>query len=455
MCRSVSLQIKKSAFQNHRAILERLRPEDFRQASKEEIDRKPYSNAGIRLLRKNLRAVRTRIQGTDESRLSMRSKVWSTVLLFNPPSLWITINPADTQDPIAQVIAGADIDLDKFCRMSGPNSQDRAITMAQDPYAAAKFFHSIIRILLETVFGISKTKYSIHRKEGAYGTVQAYLGTVEAQGRGSLHMHMLVWLKDAPTAKVMQLALQHDQFRQRVVDFIKSTIHADIDGMDTDGLLTMPKETCVSYSRPVDPITDRKGSDKHEKTLARALQFHECNTRTCLRWEHGCLHCKRGAPFSCSSEAWVNEMGEWGPRRICPKFNSWNGTTMRCCRSNHDCKLIMNGCETCVAMLYNTNYAFKKQNKSSNATALIADSFAFTWEQEKKDDSRDGFDLNKKLLQHCANSLFSEREFSAPEIISYLMGWEDRFELHFYVNIYWDAAMASLKTAFPCLTAKQ
>ena len=106
-------------------------------------------------------------------------------------------------------------------------------------------------------------------------------------------------------------------------------------------------------------------------------------------------------------------------------------------------------------MLYNTNYAFKKQNKSSNATALIADSFAFTREQEKKDDSRDGFDLNKKLLQRCANSLFSEREFSAPEIISYLMGWEDCFESHFYVNIYWDAAMASLKTAFPCLTAKQ
>jgi len=50
VCRSVSLQIKKLAFQNHWAILERLRPEDFHQASKEEINRKPYSNAGIRLL---------------------------------------------------------------------------------------------------------------------------------------------------------------------------------------------------------------------------------------------------------------------------------------------------------------------------------------------------------------------------------------------------------------------
>ena len=171
----------------------------------------------------------------------MRSKVWSTILLFNPPSLWITINPADTQDLIAQVIAGVDIDLDKFCKLSGPNSQECGGNIVRDPYAAAKFFHFIIWVLLETVFGITKTKFSIHRKEGAYGVVQAYLGAVEAQGRGTLHLHMLVWLKDAPTAKVMQEALKNDGFHQRIIDFIKATIHADIDGMDTDNLLSMPK----------------------------------------------------------------------------------------------------------------------------------------------------------------------------------------------------------------------
>ena len=261
----------------------------------------------------------------------MRSKVWSTVLLFNPPSLWITINPADTQDPIAQVIAGVDIDLDKFCNLSGLNSQERATTIARDPFAASKFFHFIIRVLLETVFGISNTKYSIHCKEGAYGIVQAYLGMVEAQGRGTLHMHMLVWLKDAPTAKVMRLALQDEEFRQRVVDFIKATIRADIDGMDTDALLTMPKQSCVSYSRPVDPTIDLEGSDQQEKKLARAVQFHKCSSRTCLRQEYGCLRCKRGAPFALSPHAWVSEMGEWAPRRCCLKLNSWNGPTMRCC----------------------------------------------------------------------------------------------------------------------------
>lgn len=132
---------------------------------------------------KNIRAVRGRVQGTDESQLSMCSKVWSTILIFNPPSLWITyINPANTQDPIAQVIAGMDIDLNHFCNLFGPKSHEHATTIAGDPYAAAKFFHFMILVLLKTIFGISRTKFTVHRKEGAFGAVQAYIGAVEAQG---------------------------------------------------------------------------------------------------------------------------------------------------------------------------------------------------------------------------------------------------------------------------------
>jgi len=114
----------------------------------------------------------------------------------------------------------------------------------------------------------------------------------------------------------------------------------------------------------------------------------------------------------------------------------------------------MNSCETCVAMLYNTNYTFKKQNNLSNVTALIVESLAFTQEDQKKHSTIEGYDLNKKLLQCCANVLFTEREFSSPEINSYLIGWEDQLESHFYANIYWDAAIVSLKIAFPYLTPR-
>jgi len=96
---------------------------------------------------------------------------------------------------------------------------------------------------------------------------------------------------------------------------------------------------------------------------------------------------------------------------------------MRCIRANHDAKLIMNGAETCVLVLYNTNYTSKKQNRSSNTSALIADRLAF--QQTVLDQNEDAQTYNKRLIQRCANALLTQREFSGPEIMSYLMGWDD------------------------------
>jgi len=172
----------------------------------------------------------------------MRSKVWSTIVAFNSPSLWITINPSD-QDPIAQVIAGADIDLNQFCNTAGPTADQQGRNIASDPYASAKFFHFMIRTLIDIVMGIRKSNPVYYRRPGAFGIIQACIGTVEAQGHGTLHLHMLVWLKDAPTASVMQAALKDERFRVRVAEFIRSTIRADIDGKTTEAILQIPKKT--------------------------------------------------------------------------------------------------------------------------------------------------------------------------------------------------------------------
>ena len=70
-----------------------------------------------------------------------------------------------------------------------------------------------MKCVLEILFGfIKKTSGCIHREEGIFGKVQSYVGTVEAQGRGTLHLYMLLWLKDAPTADEMKTALKSDLF---------------------------------------------------------------------------------------------------------------------------------------------------------------------------------------------------------------------------------------------------
>jgi len=132
----------------------------------------------------------------------MCSKAWSTTTVCGPPSLWVTLNPSD-QDPIAQVIAGTDIDLDNFDATAGPTAEQRGQNVASNPFASAKSFHFIINTVLDIVFGIRRTPLEIERRQGVFGTVQAYIGTVEAQGRGTLHLHILLWLTNAPPPSVM------------------------------------------------------------------------------------------------------------------------------------------------------------------------------------------------------------------------------------------------------------
>jgi hypothetical protein len=70
---------------------------------------------------------------------------------------------------------------------------------------------------------------------------------------------------------------------------------------------------------------------------------------------------------------------------------------------------------------YITNYSTKKQQHTSNASALLAKQLAFVQKVEHR--QTDLNKLNKKLIQLYVNSLTHDWEFSAPEIISYIMGW--------------------------------
>jgi hypothetical protein len=257
VCRSAVLQVQKQAFQRDEALFARLNPEDFALAARQEAKKETIVNPVIRSLKKHINAVRVNVVGTDESRINIRAYIWGMTILHNPPSLWLTINPTDTHDPIVQVFAGEEIDLDLFDRCAGPDSAQRAKIVADDPYAAAKFFHFVIQAVFEELMGIVVHKHKrighITRSEGILGTVEGYIGTVEAQGRGTLHLHTLIWLRGAPTAIEMKALLQSPGFRTRIAAYIASNICAHHDHISEESLATLPREKAVSYSRPLDP----------------------------------------------------------------------------------------------------------------------------------------------------------------------------------------------------------
>ena len=161
--------------------------------------------------------------------------------------------------------------------------------------------------------------------------------------------------------------------------------------------------------------------------------------------------CKRQAPFPLSQDDWVDSSGRWGPKQLCAFLNNWNPLLLTAIQANHDAKIIMSDGETNVLTWYITNYASKKQQRSSNVSALLAKRVAFHTIEEGI--RLDLTDINKRLIQWCTNTLTRDREFSGPEIMSYLMGWGDRYESHHYVGIPADAILRALKEKFPGLRA--
>lgn len=456
VCRSAALQMQRSAYRNNEVAIRMLKPADLLKASAEEARRVPFSNPSVQALRSQITAVRANVQGTDESRKSIRTKIWSATVMLNPPNLWITINPSDTQDPIAQVMAGIEIDLDKFNSMVGPSSKERNSTISKDPYASAHFFHLVIQVVLEELFGLTAAKGAkkIQRKPGIVGELKAYIGSVEAQGRGSLHLHIIMWLVGGPTAEQMKELLTSQSFRDRVCAFIRTCISADIDELDELEIKALPKEKGVAFSRPLDPAEEHytEKCKARDKVVARAVQFHSCTQDTCLKMVKNRQICKRRAPFPLSSMEWIEPSGAWGPKRYCGKLNNWNKWILRALRANHDIKLITNAPVTKNITWYLSTYTSKKQSRSKNTSAVLANRLAFHNLQEKKD--HDSINRNKRLLTRCVNSISRDQEFSAPEVISYIMGWGDRYISHHFVPIYWDSAAAALKKTFPGLKRK-
>ena len=217
---SSRIQMKRHTFEREAHTVATITAEKLEQAKAEEEKGLPISDEAVRALKRHVYATASRVSGTDQARYRLRSQIWSTSTILGPPSLWITINPSDLHDPIAQIFAGEEIDMDKFMATLGPDKARRAKNVADDPYAAAKFFHFMIATILETLFQIKVTSAQVKSGMGVFGRVAAYFGTVESQGRGTLHLHLLVWLKHVPSPDEISALLKTDVFRERVLAFI-------------------------------------------------------------------------------------------------------------------------------------------------------------------------------------------------------------------------------------------
>lgn len=447
---SARVQMHRPDFERNKLAIGSISCADMRVAVQEEAEGKTPSDPRIRLLRKHVFGASSQVMGSDNSRVLYRGCIWGTTLLLRGPSLWVTINPNDIHDPVAQVFAGEEINMDDFIATIGPDMHRRASNIAKDPFAATKYFYFILGVVFSALFAVDVDRNVVNARMGVIGQVSAYFGVVEAQGRGTLHLHCFIWLQDTPNLFQLRDLLKSPEFLHKIRHYLRKNVRAHVDGLDEETIRTTPRESQIGYSRPPDPDGPEweEENEELERRVVRSSQIHSCSMSTCLRYDrYGRLSCKRRAPWPLSDQETVDEAGNWSPKRTYGFMNNFCPAITKTLLCNNDIKFITNGKDTKDVMWYTTSYATKKQSKNNNVSALMAK--ALLYHESHSDHLTSLLERNRLLIFRCQQAINREMELSGPQVMSYIMGYGDCIQSHHYTPLYWIAVQKLVERSFP------
>ncbi|KAF8190980.1 hypothetical protein K438DRAFT_1471800, partial [Mycena galopus ATCC 62051] len=311
---------------------------------------------------------------------------------------------------------------------------------------------------------------------GILGIVDGYYGCVEAQGRGTLHCHMLVWVKGGLNLnEIKKRALSSNtsdiEFSQRLLAFLDDTISNQIPP-EPDPSVDVPSNNFHPCSVRGVSIIEQEwpeskarqwinpGRQQDLHNVALKCQSHE-HSKTCFKYWRGPPEPKSGRfdlhKDNFRAESSFNpETGEICLRCLDGLVNNFNATILEAMRCNMDIKFVSSGASAKGILYYITDYITKSQLKTHVAFAILE--LAVKKLGEFNPCETDIAIRAKKMLQKCAYAMISQQELSAQQVASYLLDFQDHFTSHSYRNLYWTAFEAFIDKELPspeCYPAKK
>ncbi|CAF1475487.1 unnamed protein product [Adineta steineri] len=218
-CWNATLMASRPYFQDAANDLQTLTSKEI-EAALITINKKTFSsvdNPRINMLMRQIKTVGGNVMGSAYSRAALRNQIHGLIFNQGLPSIFMTINSADIHSRVALYFAGVDLDLDTIIPEKIPSTYERAQIIASHPAATARFFNVLISSILKCMV-----------EKGVLGPIKAYFGTVENQGRGSLHLHILIWLAHDLTPSQLKESVQNEEFRRGLLNYLEDIIKQDL-----------------------------------------------------------------------------------------------------------------------------------------------------------------------------------------------------------------------------------
>ena len=411
-----------------------------------------------------------KVSGSITSKRYMRSEIWSMIAYMGAPLWYITLSPADNKHPICLYFADNKEKLDIALMRS---TDDRYRLIARNPVAGARFFHFMIEMFIRHVLGVGTDHH------GLYGETSGYYGTVEQQGRLTLHLHMLLWIQGTNTPDEIRSKIlnPNSDFRLKLIEYLEGAhsgdfllkdrmeveedVHAAAQKVDyrdpTEMLPESPPAICHATDKPMD------GCDGCESRMSWWLRFratvndlllksniHKCSTnrnkdgsQNKARPYKGCLDniwgkCKARFPRPLFSQTQVDmETGTIDMKKKESWLNTFTYAVTYLFRCNTDITSLRSGTAIKGVLLYVSNYITKPALKTHTIFETVRSMFLKHSEVIGGSESRKV--KARKLMTKIVNSLSAKLEMGSPMASMYLLGNPDHYTNFTFVPVYWQS----------------
>lgn len=392
-----------------------------------------------------------RVEGSITSRKYMRNEMWSLTAYKGAPSWFITFSPADNKHPICLYYADHRIEF----KPSILDVDYRFRLIANNPVAGARFFDMMVRMFIKHVLGVGTNH------PGLYGETSAYYGAVEQQGRLTLHLHLMLWLKCSLTPlEVRERILDpSSDFQTRLIQYlegvhvggfvdaslkeVQSSIEHDMfDKEYTDPTMTLPtpapprcRNTCTKCSScKSNSSWWVKFWNTFNDILYRSNR-HRCGVR-CLANKHN--SCSARFPRETPDTTSVDPItGTLTMKKTEAFINTVSPCLTYLMRCNTDVTSLLSGTAIKAVIAYATEYVTKPGLK----THAIFDIVRMLLDKKCEMLSSDITQTEKarKLITSIVNSMTSKMEMGGPMASLYLLGLPDHYTSHTFKCFYWSS----------------
>lgn len=235
----------------------------------------------------------------------MRTEIKGLIVRGTIPAIWATINPSDLRNPLVLILAGIEIPTDSLFTAIAAT---RHTTANSNPVAVAQFFNHMYKAIFGGLIQYGTGQIGILEQ------VANHYGVVETNGRGMLHLHVLIWLMGSLAFSTLrERILQDGAFAQRVIRYLESiivqNINSDNDSIPESGPANIPPSSKDFGSD--DEFHQRLTADSN--AVACKTQIHSSNhTSNCFKYRQRRQRksaCRFGMPRGLQPQSEVDELG--------------------------------------------------------------------------------------------------------------------------------------------------